>query len=137
MVIRIIKKSQLYFIFSFALLIVLGALLLKTPWVMNSRVALDWSDALFTATSAVCVTGLTVVPTSEFNLGGQLIILLLIQLGGLGIMTLSATILLALGRNMSLGSTLIYSTLNESVPRRTEELLRTITYYTLVIEAVG
>ena len=137
MVIRIIKKSQLYFIFSFALLIVLGALLLKTPWVMNSRVALDWSDALFTATSAVCVTGLTVVPTSEFNLGGQLIILLLIHLGGLGIMTLSATILLALGRNMSLGSTLIYSTLNESVPRRTEELLRTITYYTLVIEAVG
>ncbi|AWI09927.1 ATPase [Ereboglobus luteus] len=75
-------------ILSFALIITAGMLLLKMP-----RATLDgisWIDALFTSTSAVCVTGLTVLDTSQaFTQEGQLIILGLVQVGGLGIMTLT------------------------------------------------
>lgn len=76
-------------LFSFAGAIVVGALLLSLP-ISSTGKPLKMEDALFTATSAVCVTGLTVVDT-EKNLShfGQLVVLMLIQCGGLGIMTLS------------------------------------------------
>lgn len=76
---------------SFGGLILLGAVLLSTPWASSYEIS--WIDALFTSASAVCVTGLVVVDTGgEWTLTGQTIILLLIQLGGLGILTLSAFI---------------------------------------------
>ncbi|NGM63936.1 TrkH family potassium uptake protein [Sphingobacterium sp. SGR-19] len=84
-------KKSLYnpaqlFIFSFFMLIIGGALLLKLPFALNEP--LSWTDALFTSTSAVCVTGLIVVDTAaHFTVWGQLIIMLLIQAGGIGILS--------------------------------------------------
>lgn len=73
---------------SFALFIGVGALLLKMP--NATPTGISWVDALFTATSAVCVTGLTVADTAaDFTRHGQFVILCLVQLGGLGIMTLT------------------------------------------------
>ena len=99
---------------------------------------LKWVDALFVATSAVCVTGLSPVEMTDFNFFGKLVVLVLIQLGGFGIMTLSAAILLAIGRGLSFSDALMVSNLNESFSLRgTESLLRMVVTYTIVAEAAG
>ncbi len=91
-------------VLSFAALILAGTVGLKVLPGLYVGPPLGWLDALFTATSAVCVTGLTVVDTAtHFTPAGQLLILLLIQLGGLGMMTLSTAIILALGGRLTLG----------------------------------
>lgn len=75
-------------ILSFAVFIAIGTLLLKTPRATTGGIS--WTDALFTATSSVCVTGLTVLDTAkDFTWHGQFVILGLVQVGGLGIMTLT------------------------------------------------
>lgn len=85
---------------SFLLAITVGALLLKLPISTRSGHIL-WIDALFTATSAVCVTGLIVVDTgSFFTLFGQCVILLLIQIGGLGVMTISVALFRWIGKSI-------------------------------------
>lgn len=131
-----VKRGQLLFLASFAGLIAAGTLLLKLPWAHDAF--LPWPDACFMATSAVCVTGLATVPVGEFNAFGQVVLLLLIQLGGIGIMTLSASILLLMGRGLSFSDTLLISNLSDnfSLPR-TEGLLRTVIQYVLVTEAIG
>ncbi len=132
-----IKRGQSLFLISFACLIAAGTLLLKIPGSFG-RGDLSWLDALFTATSAVCVTGLTVVPIADFSWPGQLVVLILMQAGGLGIMTLSASILLALGRGLSFSDSLLISNLNEKFSlRSTESLLRTVMIYTFVAEFIG
>src|SRR5690606_32847990 len=79
------------FVISFLIPIGFGTLLLKLPKATIQPIS--WIDALFTSTSAVCVTGLTVVDTAtRFTPLGQTIIAFLVQLGGLGIMTLSMSI---------------------------------------------
>lgn len=81
----------------FLCMIVLGTLFLSLPWVVNQKVALI--DRIFTVTSAVCVTGLTVVDISKvFNFWGQLILLLWIQVGGLGYMIFATTIIILFGK---------------------------------------
>jgi trk system potassium uptake protein TrkH len=91
------------FVGSFAGLVLLGTLGLKLLPGLYTGDELGWLDALFTATSAVCVTGLIVVDTATFFTGwGQAFLLLLIQLGGLGIITFTTFIILALGRRLSL-----------------------------------
>jgi len=132
-----VKRGQSLFLLSFGFLIAVGTLLLKIPGMYRPDV-LPWLDALFTATSAVCITGLASVPISDFSFPGQLVILLLIQFGGLGIMTLSASILLALGKGLSLGNSLLISNLNDKFSLRgTESLLRTVMVYTFAAEAAG
>lgn len=75
-------------VLSFALLILAGTLALMLPTASKSGIGLSFPDALFTATSATCVTGLVVVDTfTQFTIGGQLVIMFLIQLGGLGLVT--------------------------------------------------
>lgn len=138
MKISVVKKSQLYFIFSFATAIAVGTALLRIPHCLAGDRALSWIDAAFTATSAVCVTGLLTVPVSELSWTGQLIVLLLIQLGGVGVMTLSASILLMLGRHLSYGGTLIMSTMSDRFSMRgTESLFRIVLRYTLICEGIG
>ena len=131
-----VKRGQLLFLASFAGLIAAGTLLLKLPWAHDAF--LPWPDACFMATSAVCVTGLATVPVGEFNGFGQVVLLLLVQLGGIGIMTLSASILLLMGRGLSFSDTLLISNLSDnfSLPR-TEGLIRTVIQYVLVSEAIG
>jgi len=126
-----------YLVVSFIVLIAAGTLLLKMPWVVH-RNGLSWLDALFTATSAVCVTGLTTVPTSGFNLWGQLTILLLIQLGALGIMTLTSSFLLAFRGNLRLRHRLSFSQLSENVNLQDATyVLRHILRITLISEGIG
>jgi trk system potassium uptake protein TrkH len=133
-----IKQSQLYFIFSFLAVIILGMFLLKLPWVTHASGTLGWLDALFISTSAVCVTGLVTVSTSGFNIVGQLIILTLIQIGALGIMTLTASIVVLMGRRMNYSNTMMFSTLSDSFPlKNVDSLLRTIITYSIVIEFCG
>ena len=87
---------------SFAGAVAVGALLLALPISSTSGQSVGGTDALFTATSAVCVTGLVVKDTgADYTLFGQLVILGLIQLGGLGIMTFSVAMVLMLGRSLS------------------------------------
>jgi len=94
------------FIAGFLFLICLGTLLLKLP--NATTVGISWIDAFFTATSAVCVTGLTVVDTAtQFTPFGHLVLLILMQVGGLGIMTLTYVIAVVLSREMSMREQII------------------------------
>ncbi len=84
-------KPTTLFLYSFLILIFGGGLLLTLPGFNNTGHALNFIDALFTSASASCVTGLTVVNTSTFfNIKGQMVILMLIQLGGIGILTFAS-----------------------------------------------
>ena len=88
---------------SFALIILTGTLLLMLPVMSHSGQSAGPLTALFTATSATCVTGLAVVDTvSQWTLGGQIVILLLIQLGGLGFMTAYSLLLMTFQRKIGL-----------------------------------
>lgn len=92
----------------FALTILLGAILLSLPFASASHQATSFLTALFTATSAVCVTGLVVVDTGTYwSTSGQVIILALIQIGGLGFMTMATFMFLLLGKKIGLKTRLL------------------------------
>ena len=124
---------------SFLALIVVGTLGLR--WLPGLYVGerLDWLDALFTATSAVCVTGLIVVDTAtHFTMAGQAFILLLIQLGGLGILTFTTLIIVALGRRLSLHQEAVTASTADIAPEIDfRHLVRNVVALTLLFEAVG
>jgi trk system potassium uptake protein TrkH len=123
---------------SFLLVILFGTILLMLPLAVASR-RIGFLDALFTATSAVCVTGLIVVDTgSFFSLAGQLIVLLLIQIGGLGIMILSFFVAFVLRRTVSLEDKLLISyMLSEKDMNSLGRSIRSIIYITLAVEGGG
>jgi trk system potassium uptake protein TrkH len=127
------------FVGSFALLICLGTLGLRFLPGLYVGERLGWVDALFTATSAVCVTGLIVVDTATyFTVWGQSFLLLLIQLGGLGMITFTTLIILALGRRLSLRQERITTMTAEVAPSvQFESLTRDVVLFTFLIEAVG
>ena len=96
-----LKPAQLLVI-TFVMTILIGTFLLTMPLSTKSGQGLDFVDALFTATSATCVTGLAVKDTGTFfSLFGQIVILVLIQVGALGIMTFSVTLFMAAGKKLS------------------------------------
>ena len=101
-----IKKhfsSSQIIIFGFAGAIILGTILLMLPISSTSGNMTPFSDALFTSTSAVCVTGLVVHDTAtHWSMFGQFVILLMIQIGGLGIVTLSVAMAMLAGRKIGL-----------------------------------
>ncbi|MGQ9578612.1 MAG: TrkH family potassium uptake protein [Candidatus Aminicenantales bacterium] len=124
--------------FSFLVAIVAGTILLLLPIsTVSGRIPLI--DALFTATSAVCVTGLTAVETATyFSFFGQVIILIMIQLGGLGIMTFSTMILLAAGRRVSFQDRmLVQESFFVAAPKDFRTLIRNIFLMTFSIELIG
>ena len=87
----------------FFLIILLGALLLTLPVASRDGLSAPFEDALFTATSAVCVTGLIVRDTATgWSAFGQTIIILLIQIGGLGVVTVAAATLLLTGQRIGI-----------------------------------
>jgi trk system potassium uptake protein len=131
-------SPQTWLVTSFAAVILLGALLLCLPWSQHGRVS--FLDALFTSTSAVCVTGLTVVDTgTEFTMFGQIIIVMLIQAGGLGIMTFAGLTFQFLGRRMSLQSQAVLQDtfFQRDVGGEFKHTLSMIVMMTFVIEATG
>jgi trk system potassium uptake protein TrkH len=124
---------------SFLALITLGTLgLLVLPGLYVGE-RLSFLDALFTAVSAVCVTGLIVVDTATyFTPLGQGFILLLIQLGGLGMITLTTLIIITLGRRLSLRQEVLSSGTLDIVPSvNIRNLTRDVVRFTLLIEAAG
>lgn len=123
----------------FALLILLGALLLWLPQSSSSGESLRYLDAVFTATSAVCVTGLVVMDTGTgFSLFGQMIILLLIQIGGLGFMTISTALALLTGKRIGLRERLlIQESLNYLKISGLVRLTKQILMVTLIVESMG
>jgi trk system potassium uptake protein TrkH len=124
---------------SFALLILAGTVGLRTLPGLYTGSPLSWMDALFTATSAVCVTGLIVVDTATyFTPWGQAFLLLLIQLGGLGILTFATVLILAMGRRLSLRHRVVAAQGAELVPDIDfRQVLRGVLLFTLLFEAAG
>lgn len=119
--------------------ILCGALLLALPQAVRDGEALPFIDALFTAASAVCVTGLTVVdPAAELSLFGQLVLLTLIQVGAVGILTISTFFLLLLGRRVRLQDRmLLQHDLNYDLLSGLVRLVRQVVATALLIEAAG
>ncbi|NLF38585.1 hypothetical protein GX586_04025 [bacterium] len=124
---------------SFLGVILAGTLVLSFPYASATGVPVRLVNALFTATSATCVTGLTVLDTPrDFSLFGQFVILALIQIGGLGIMTISTFTAIVMGRSIGLGSASTLSEMvNELSLRKVFRLIKFICLSTLCIEAAG
>lgn len=124
---------------SFLLLIVAGTLGLRFLPGLYTGEPLGWVDALFTATSAVCVTGLVVVDTGAyFTLQGQAFILLLIQLGGLGMISFTTLIILVLGRRLSLRQEALSARAADLTPHVDfRRLAMDLVRFTFVFEAAG
>lgn len=123
----------------FALTILVGSGLLMLPGCVRPGVSLRYIDALYTASSAVCVTGLiTVDPADTFTGVGQAILGLLIQIGGLGVATMGAGIMLAMGRRMDLRSrNIVREAVNAASGQGIVSLVRGIFLTTAVIETAG
>lgn len=124
---------------SFAGLVLIGSVLLSIPAATAPGQSISYLDALFTATSAICVTGLTVVDTPvTFSVFGQVVLLVLIQIGGMGYMTLSTILAAAIGRALSLHERL---TLQEALnAQNLEGVVRfslTVLKLTLAFELAG
>lgn len=117
--------------------IVLGAGALKLP--ISVTGAITWSDALFTSTSAVTVTGLIVVETPEaFTLFGQGVLMVLMQMGGLGLMTFAALVLIALGIPVGVPQMVaLREDLNQTSISNLLSLVRVILRLALTLEAIA
>ncbi len=125
--------------FAFALVIFVGSILLMLPFSVREGVGLKYIDSLFTSTSAVCVTGLLTVGLKEtFTPFGQLVIAILMQLGGLGLTTVGAGIILAIGKKINLkGRTLIREALNVDSGKGIIKLIKGVIKVTLIFEITG
>ncbi len=124
---------------SFSLVIFVGTALLMHPEATTGPGSIEFIDAFFTATSATCVTGLVVMDTAQsFTLFGQLVILFLIQIGGLGIMTFSTFfIFLFVGKLSISGRDLLIDTLSQHPVLQLVRLLWTVFLFTVVLELGG
>lgn len=121
----------------FSAVVVFFTLLLWLPISSQSGHKTSLMDAFFTATSAVTVTGLTVVPTADhWSLTGQVIILFAIQIGGLGTLTMTSILAIAIGRHLGLRSKLVtQEALNVGRLGEVGSLLRTVAITSVIIEA--
>lgn len=125
--------------FGFLFVILVGAFLLCLPISSNSGTWFPFIDSLFTSTSAVCVTGLIVVDTAvHFSLFGQIVILFLIQIGGLGFITLTSLMLLIFGKKISYKNRLnIQESLNQETNQGIVKFIKKVIILVLIIEACG
>jgi Trk-type K+ transport system membrane component len=122
---------------TFIAFIVVSTVLLLPPWASRAGRSVSLIDALFTATSAVCVTGLTTVPTSDWSTAGQVVILVGIKVGGIGIMTIAALLSLIVSRRLGLTQRLLAA--SETRTGRLGEvgsLVRVVVVTSLSIEAI-
>ena len=126
-------------VLGFAFVILMGALLLTLPISSANGVSVGFFDALFTSTSSVCVTGLVVVDTgTAFSTFGHVVIILLIQIGGLGFMSVAMLYFMLLGKRVTLGTRLvIQESLNEDRIGGLVRMMRWVIFSALSIELVG
>lgn len=132
---RLFRHPAQHVVSAFALATLVGGALLMLPWASTADTS--WVDAWFTATSAVCVTGLGVVDTGAHWTGfGEAVILALIQVGGLGIMTLSALIVVGLARRLGLRQRLIAQASTGSLDLgEVRSILRGVVIVSAVVES--
>lgn len=126
-------------VIGFASVVLLGALLLNLPIATKSGESIGLLDALFTATSAVCVTGLIVVDTATYwSIFGQVVIITLIQIGGLGFMTIATMFALLTKKKINLRERLlIQESLNQKDLSGMVRLTRYVILITFLIEGIG
>lgn len=124
---------------SFLITILLGSLLLALPISSANGKSVPYLDALFTATTSTCVTGLVTLPTvSTWSIFGQIVILVLIQIGGLGVITIMSGFMLMLNRKMSIGNRLlIQDAFNLNTMSGLANFVKNILLGTFVVEGVG
>ncbi len=129
------KPTQIILL-SFLFMILLGTALLMLPISTTNHQGLTWIDALFVSTSASCVTGLTVVDLhNDLTTFGTIVMLMLIQVGGLGIMTLATLAVHTMGYRFRLRESLVLQeSLNQGGQAGLMELIRRMIKYTLTIE---
>src|SRR5699024_1058867 len=123
----------------FAAAILLGTLLLLLPVSVRSDAKVSFIDALFTSTSAVCVTGLIAIDTADhFTAFGQGLVALLIQVGGLGVTSVGVGLMLAAGKRVSIKTRLLVKeALNVDSYKGMVRLIRSVLLMTLLFEAAG
>lgn len=133
-----LKTAQIIAL-GFAGVIFVGAILLYLPVASAPGVHTSFIDALFTATTSVCVTGLTTVSTAgNWSVFGKLVILLLIQLGGFGIITMSAIVIMVVGKRITLNErNRIRESYNLDSMSGLARLIRKIVAGTLLVEGIG
>lgn len=132
-------RPMLFIFLGFLATILLGTFLLSTPIANTDGHWLGFTDSLFTATSAVCVTGLVVRSTSiDFAPFGQAVLLVLIQVGGLGVMTLATLIFIVIGKRITLRDRVaLQEALGQDHIKGVVKLVRNIVIMTAIIEASG
>ncbi|MBM7605127.1 trk system potassium uptake protein TrkH [Metabacillus crassostreae] len=135
---KTLKPSQ-FIIIGFLILIFIGTILLALPISSSTGKSIGIINALFTSTSAVCVTGLVVMNTgSDFSLIGQLIIMLLIQIGGLGFMTYGAFIALLLGEKIGERKRKLLKISTKALPSQSlKKLIVSIFILTILLESLA
>lgn len=123
----------------FALVILTGAILLVLPISVRDGAEVSFIDALFTSTSAVCVTGLIAVDTADhFTIFGRTVVALLIQIGGLGVTSVGIGIILATGKRIGLkGRILVREAMNLDTSKGMVRLVKAVLMMTLGFETVG
>ncbi|MDD2303480.1 MAG: potassium transporter TrkG [Prolixibacteraceae bacterium] len=136
LLIKILNPAQLFMV-SFAFIISAGAMLLMMP--MSTTSPINFTDALFTSTSAVCVTGLTVVDTAtRYTFLGKFIILALFQIGGIGVMTITSFFGIFFKEKSSIREqTMLRDYLSEDSFDVIVKSLMKVVLITLLIEAIG
>jgi trk system potassium uptake protein TrkH len=119
--------------------IFLGSVLLALPISSADGESVPYLDALFTATTSTCVTGLVTLPTaSAWSVFGQIVILLLIQVGGLGIITIMSGLMLLINRKMGIGDRLlIQDAFNLNTMSGLSKFVKNVLFGTLIIEGIG
>ena len=136
--IKHLSSAQVVLI-GFLAIILAGSVLLCLPISSADGKVVSYVDALFTATTATCVTGLVTVPTvSTWSIFGQVIILLLIQIGGLGVITIAASIMMMLGKRIGIGNRiLIQDSFNLNSLSGIVKFIKKVIFGTLIIEGIG
>lgn len=131
-------SSSRIILLGFACLILIGSILLASP-IASTGEDISWLDALFTSTSAVCVTGLAVVDTGTgFSLFGQMVIMILIQVGGLGFMTFGVLIAVVMGKKIGLKERLLIQESSNSLSTQgVVRLSLSIFLIAFIVEVLG
>ena len=126
-------------VLGFFTVIIIGALLLVSPLCINEGVNVSFVDALFTSTSAVCVTGLIAIDTADtFNVFGRSVVALLIQIGGLGVTSLGVGMIVLIGKHVSIKQrVLVKEALNLDSLKGIVRLVKAVFIMTLSFELVG
>ena len=136
---RLALSTTQIILLSFLAVILVGSLLLSLPFATQNGESVPYIDALFTATTATCVTGLVTLPTATtWSLFGQIVILILVQAGGLGIITVMAGVMLALHRRMGLSDRLLLrDAFNLNTLSGLSDFLKRVLMGTLAVELTG